>query len=183
MDTDAKALTTILASAPPAGMQLVEAGAQRIPFPDAGFDGVIMMKSLHHIPVASMDMALCEIARVLKENGVLYVSEPVYAGEFNDIVRLFHDEGQVRKQAIAAMERAVINGLYVQETELHYISPARFKDFSDFQNRIINATHNSFDISPDKMEEIRANFMHHMTETGAFFTRPMRLNVLRKAVA
>lgn len=182
MDTDARALATLLASSPPAGMQLVDAGAERIPFPDAGFDGVIMMKSLHHVPVASMDMALREIARVLKANGVLYVSEPVYAGEFNDVVRLFHDEGHVRREAVAAMERAVINGVYVQETELHYISPIRFKDFSEFQNRIINVTHNTFDISNEKMEEIRAAFDGHMTENGAFFARPMRLNVLRKAV-
>ena len=37
----------------------------------------------------------------------LELSEPVYAGEFNAILRLFHDEQQVREAAFAAVCRAV----------------------------------------------------------------------------
>ena len=183
MDTDTKALSAIHASTPPAGIKVVEGGAESIPYPDASFDGVIMMKSLHHVPVESMDASLREIARVLNEDGILYVSEPVYAGEFNEIVRLFHDERHVRGQAIEAMKRAAADGIYVQETEFHFIAPGYFRDFADFQKRIINATHNTFSISPEKMEEIRASFERHLTEDGAHFSRLMRINVLRKAAA
>ena len=40
---------------------------------------------------------LGEIARVLKPGGVAYLSEPVYAVRFNDILKLFHDERVVRE--------------------------------------------------------------------------------------
>jgi ubiquinone/menaquinone biosynthesis C-methylase UbiE len=81
-------------------------GAERIDLPDASVDGVVMMKSLHHVPMQHLDGALVEIRRVLKPGGWLYVSEPVYAGEFNEIVKLFHDEGEVRAAAYAALQRA-----------------------------------------------------------------------------
>ncbi len=53
-----------------------------------------------------MDAALAEIARVLVPGGWLYVSEPVFAGPFNELMRLFHDEQAVRAAALAALARA-----------------------------------------------------------------------------
>ncbi len=38
--------------------------------PDASVDIVIMLKSLHHVPISLMDQALTEIARVLKPGGL-----------------------------------------------------------------------------------------------------------------
>lgn len=181
MDTDTAALARIREAGLPEGMTLVEGGAQALPFPDARFDSVIMMKSLHHVPVESMDTALSEIARVLRDDGILYVSEPVFAGEFNEVVRMFHDEGFVRAQAIEAMQRAVAGGRYVQAAEQFYTAPGYFRDFADFQHRIINATHNSFSISDADMARIREKFERHLKADGAHFERPMRVNVLKKA--
>ena len=65
---------------PQAGLSFVAAGAQSVPFPDAWFDGAMMLKSLHHVPVDAMDQALDEVARVVRPGGFLYVSEPVYGG-------------------------------------------------------------------------------------------------------
>ena len=69
-----------------------------------------MLKSLHHVPMALMDQALAELARVLRPCGWLYVSEPVYAGQLNELIRLFNDEGEVRAAAQAALDRAVASG-------------------------------------------------------------------------
>src|SRR6185437_6651762 len=74
----------------------VEGAAQAIPAPDASFDIVMMLKSLHHVPGDLLDAALAEIHRVLVPGGLVYVSEPVFAGAYNDIVKIFHDEGRVR---------------------------------------------------------------------------------------
>ena len=41
--------------------------------------------------------------RVLRPCGLVYISEPIYAGNFNDILRLFHDEQAVRLAAPAAV--------------------------------------------------------------------------------
>lgn len=55
-----------------------------------------MLKSLHHVPMPEMSQSLNEISRVLRPGGHLYVSEPVYAGALNDILRLYNDEGVLR---------------------------------------------------------------------------------------
>ena len=86
-------------AAPQPGLSFVAAGAQAIPAPDAGFDLALMLKSLHHVPRPLMAQALAEVARVLRPGGWLYVSEPVYAGPFNDVIRHFNDEGVVRAAA------------------------------------------------------------------------------------
>lgn len=183
MDTDQVQLSALRSATLPPGMGVMEGGAEAIPRPDEYYDSVIMLKSLHHVPVDRMDAALREVARVLRNGGVLYVSEPMYAGVFNDIVRLFHDEGYVRARALEAMRRAVDAGIYVQAAELNFIAPGYFRDFSDFEQRIINATHNALDISPQKLAHIREKFERHLTKEGADFARPMRVNVLRKAAA
>ena len=74
-------------------------GAEAIPVDDASVDIVLMFKSLHHVPVADMDRALAEIARVLKPGGVAWISEPVFAGDLNEVFRLFHNEQLVRVAA------------------------------------------------------------------------------------
>jgi len=82
-------------AAPQAGLTFIAAGAQAIPFPDASFHLALMLKSLHHVPVPLMAQALGEVARVVRPGGHLYVSEPVYGGAFNEVIRVFNDEGVV----------------------------------------------------------------------------------------
>lgn len=85
-------------------------GAEAIDAPDATFDVVLMFKSLHHVPIDLMDRAFEEIRRVLKPGGLAYISEPVFEGDFNEVIRLFNDEEAVRLSAFAAIRRAVESG-------------------------------------------------------------------------
>ncbi|MDM8567708.1 class I SAM-dependent methyltransferase [Candidatus Halobeggiatoa sp. HSG11] len=62
------------------------AGAESIPASDNTFDVVFMFKSLHHVPVELMVQALEEIQRVLKPDGLAYISEPIFAGDFNELL-------------------------------------------------------------------------------------------------
>ncbi|MCB1625852.1 MAG: methyltransferase domain-containing protein [Pseudomonadales bacterium] len=75
-------------AAPQARLQFVAGVAQAIPSADAEFDLALMLKSLHHVPSESMTQALTEAARILRPGGHLYISEPVYAGPLNEVVRL-----------------------------------------------------------------------------------------------
>ena len=99
-----------LASEHPASITFKSGGAQAIDAPDNSIDVVFMFKSLHHVPRELMAQSLQEIARVLKPGGLAWISEPVYAGDFNDILRLFHDEKVVRELAFQAVSDAVDSG-------------------------------------------------------------------------
>ncbi len=157
-------------------------GAEEIPMPDGAFDGVVMMKSLHHVPIGHLDRALADIRRVLKPGGWLYVSEPVYAGEFNEIVRLFHDEGVVRAEAYRALQRASNAGVMETALEHEFISPLAFRDYDDFVEKIVRATHSEHVYTEEVAAHVRARFAKHETPQGARFIRPMRVNLLRRPV-
>ena len=156
--------------------------AEDIGLADASVDGVVTMKSLHHVPVARLDGALAEIQRILKPGGWLYVSEPVYAGEFNEIVKLFHDEGEVRAAVQAALTRAHVSQLLYTEVEREFMAPLAFRDFDDFAERLIRATHSEHVLTDALTAEVRRRFEAHVGPEGAKFTRPMRVSLMRRMV-
>ena len=155
-------------------------GAEAIDLPDRSIDAVIMLKSLHHVPVGEMDQALREIARVLRPGGTAYISEPVYAGAFNEILRLFNDERVVREAAFDAIRRAVTAGPLELAREFHFNNISRFDGFPEFEQRVIGATHSAFEIDDALHHEIRSRFSPHLdTEGVAEFLNPMRVDLLR----
>lgn len=156
-------------------------GAEAIPAADATFDIVLLFKSLHHVPVDQMDHAIREIHRVLKPGGLAYVSEPVYAGDFNDILRLFHDEQVVREAAFAAVRRAVSAGALELVGQTFFATPAHFDDFAQFEEQVLQVTHTQHRLSPEVYEAVRVAFARHMTPHGADFQHPIRVDLLRKA--
>jgi SAM-dependent methyltransferase len=161
-------------------LHFLQAGAQAIPFEAGQFDLALMLKSLHHVPLDLLAQALAEVHRVLRPQGLLYVSEPVFAGEFNEVVRLFHDEEKVRAAALRAVQDAVASGAWTQLSELHFETPVRFADFADFERRMIGVTFADHRLSPATLAAVRERFERHMSADGAHFMRPMRVNLLRR---
>jgi SAM-dependent methyltransferase len=166
-------------AAPQPGLRFVAAGAQAVPFPDASFDLALMLKSLHHVPLPLMAAALREVARVLRPGGHLYVSEPVYGGDFNEVVRLFNEEGAVRAAAQAALDDAVRSGEWAQVAERWFDTPVNFRDFDDFEQRMMRATYADHRIDDAKLAMVRTAFERHLRPEGARFDRPMHVRVLR----
>lgn len=162
------------------GVRFVYGGAEAIDLPDAGVDVVIMLKSLHHVPLELMDTGLREIHRVLKPGGLAYISEPVYAGDFNDIMKLFHDEQVVRQAAFEAVCRALDAGLFVSEEEIFFNAPGHYDDFAEFDRRMLQVTHTEHRIDAALYKKIEAAFNHHVGPDGAHFLRPSRVDLLRK---
>lgn len=155
--------------------------AEAVPFPDASFDGALMLKSLHHVPLDGMDQALAEVARVLKPGGWFYVSEPIFGGALNEIVRLYNDENTVRRAAQAALDRALAAGTHWEAAEeRRFAQPAHFKDWAEFEQRMLYPSFADHFITPALAERVRAAFMPHMTADGAHFVRPMHVRLLRR---
>jgi ubiquinone/menaquinone biosynthesis C-methylase UbiE len=181
LEVDEKQLAKNRAN-PMARLHFEQAGAQEIPFAQASFDGALMLKSLHHVPVPSMDKALEEMARVLRPGGWLYVSEPVYAGPLNDIVRLFNDEKVVRAEAQAALDRAVASGRWITVRDMHFETKLRFASFEEFEQKVMRPSFADHHIDAAMVTLVRERFEPHLRPDGAHFQRAMHVRLLRTAV-
>ena len=179
LDVDLRQLGRNLASPRP-GLRFVAAGAQALPFADACFGLALMLKSLHHVPLPLMAQALGEVARVLRPGGHLYVSEPVYAGPFNDVMRLFNDEGVVRAAAQAALDTAVTSGRWAQVAEQSFEVPVQFASFAEFEQRLMRPSFADHHIDAAMLAAVRAAFEPHVRDGGARFNRPMHVRLLRR---
>ena len=181
MEVDAIQHAKNLAAERPGNVAFAAGGADAIPLPAASVDVVLMLKSLHHVPVERMDAALAEIARVLAPGGFAYFSEPIYAGEFNAIMSLFHDERAVREAAFAALVRAVATGRFELVAERFWQARRRFAGFAKFDERMIGATHTTHRLSRAVHATVRERFLRHLAPDGtATFDQPMRVDVLRR---
>jgi len=158
-------------------------GAQKIPLQDESIDVVLMFKSLHHVPVDLMALSLAEIRRVLKPGGLAYISEPIFSGDFNEILRLFHDEQHVRQAAFHAMKKAVDSGLFELVDETFFNAPMRFENFAEFENNIINTTHSHHNLDKELYKRVKQRFESHLGENGAHFLMPIRVDLLQRPLA
>jgi ubiquinone/menaquinone biosynthesis C-methylase UbiE len=166
---------------PQAGLTFVAAGAQAVPFPDASFDGAMMLKSLHHVPTAEMDQALDEVARVVRPGGFLYVSEPIYGGQMNELVRLYNDEGVVRQAAQAALDRTLAKGgRWAAVAERRFAQAVAFSSFDDFAQRMMYPSFADHKVTEALLDRVRAVFEPHCGIDGAHFVRPMHVRLLRR---
>ena len=109
-----------------------------------------------------------------------YVSEPVFSGALNEVMRLFHDEEVVRAAALAALQRAVASGAWEQVNETFFDVPVHYRDFAEFEQRMIGVTYLDHRLDDSTLAAVRARFEPHMTADGAHFVRPMRVNLFRK---
>jgi len=159
------------------------AGAQEIPLEDESVDVVFMFKSLHHVPLELMDASMHEIRRVLKPGGLVYISEPVFAGDFNEILRLFHDEQKVREAAFHTVKKAVDDGLFELVDEMFFNSPMGFASFSEFEDKIIKATHSHHVLDEELFAVVKQRFEQHIGDDGAQFLMPIRVDLLKKSRA
>ena len=154
--------------------------AQAIPFADACFDLALMLKSLHHVPRPLMAQALAEAARVLRPGGHLYVSEPVYAGSLNDVIKLFNEEGEVRAAAQAAVDAALQGPDWTPVADIRFMTPVHFADFETFERKMMRPTFADHRIDDAKLERVRAAFMPHVGPDGASVVRPKHVRLLRR---
>ena len=164
----------------PRNLRFELGGAEAIAAGDDGADIVMMLKSLHHVSSGLLDRALREMRRVLRPGGLAYISEPVFAGELNEIVRIFHDEQQARLDAFAALQRAVVNRSLELVEQRFFLAPVYYRDFAEFERDVIRATHSNHRLSAVQVENVRERFLNHVGPDGAIFNMPTRVDLLRK---
>ena len=177
-----QALVVGNAQRPQAGLRVLEGRAETVACAEASFDMVWMLKSLHHIP--DMPQALAQAARVLRPGGWLYVSEPVYAGQLNEIVRLYNDEGAVRATAQQALDAAAASPLWTAQREWRFVQAVHFANVQDFEDRMMQTALRKL---PDEAarghlrRQVQTAYRPHQRDDGAHFVRPMHARALQRA--
>jgi SAM-dependent methyltransferase len=155
-------------------------GAEAIPAADTSVDAVFLFKSLHHVRLDLLSQAFAEIRRVLAPGGIVYISEPVFGGHYNDILRLFHDEQRVREAAFGATRAEIDSGRLTLVSQTFFLAQVRYRDFAEFERKVIAATHTEHRLSPDLLRQVRTRFESHMSAHGAQFAAPFRVDLLQK---
>lgn len=161
-------------------VRFILAGAQKIPAADETFDRVLMFKSLHHVPIPLMKASLLEIKRVLKPGGLLYISEPLFQGDFNEVLRIFHDEEMVREAAFNAIVETVEENVFEFGEQKFFNTVMPMKDFSVFENAVINVTHTNHEVTPQLRVKIKQAFERAVAVNDGVFKMHIRVDLLKK---
>lgn len=160
-------------------VKFVLSGSEKIPAADDSFDIVFMFKSFHHVPKELMRQALLEVKRVLKPEGFVYISEPIFAGDFNDILKLFHNEQDVRQAAFDSIKNVVDEGIFHLADEMFFNSPVVFEDFEQFAQKVIGATHSEHKLSDELYTQVQEKFAQVYAANGGNFIIPIRVDLLK----
>ena len=132
------------------------------------------------MPKEHRDAALIEAARVLKpKTGFLYVVEPAIDGRFFAMMKPFHDETKVRKEAQEALARTA-SGLFKETATYRYVQRRAYDNFETLVSRVSGTTFN--DIAREKVEtdEVRALFEKGRQTAGDYvFYQPMLLDLYK----
>ncbi len=161
------------------GLGFAEARAEALPLESGSTDGVFFFRSLHHVPIESMDRAIGEALRVLKPGAFLCVVEPGMEGTHFPLMRPFHDETKVRNAAQAALDRfaAAHFGL---RTRYGYRQFPKYADFDAFVARVLGQTFNDIRRERVESEEVRRYFEAGRVASGEYiFEQPMWLDLFR----
>ncbi|WP_104412112.1 class I SAM-dependent methyltransferase [Malaciobacter marinus] len=157
-------------------------GAQNIDLKDESVDMVFMFKSFHHIPEKLMFKALDEIKRVLKPNGLAYISEPLHQGEQNELVAMFHNEEHVRQKAFEAIKNSVDKEQFKLFKEIFFKTEITYLNFEDFEKKQMNLSYNDIQITDELKYKIKDKFDKYNDGKETTFYKPFRVDILQKIV-
>lgn len=154
--------------------------AQELKFEDEKFDIVFLFKSFHHIPLNDMKKALSEIKRVLKRNGLVYISEPLFQGKQNELVSIFHNEQKVREEAYKNIKEAVETEEFKLFKEIFFKTEVQYSSYEDFKSKQMNLSYNEDNIDANIYKEVEKKYNEYSHNGKAEFLKPFRVNILQK---
>lgn len=98
-----------------------------------------------------------------------------------EVVGIEVDERQLAKNLLTPVERLRFERAGAQAIPCQrYESPVAFANFDEFEQRMMRPTFADHGIDEAMVESVRLRYLPHQGPSGARFTRPMRVRLLRK---
>lgn len=133
-----------------------QAGAEKLPLPDNSVDGVFFAYSLHHVPTELYPQTFTELDRLTRPGGFLYVIEPTDS-PLNEVMKLFHDESEVRAAAQQALHELAMPN-FAKKAEFTYHGFRQYKSFDDFAETFVAKSFNHLyteeDVRDPKVQQL-----------------------------
>ena len=159
-------------------VRFVEANAEQLPVDDESMDGVTFCHSLHHIPMQRYPRVFREVIRVLRNEGFLYVIEPIDC-PLNQVIKLFHDEDQARADAQFALS-SLAKPRFLECDEVVSHSTREFESFDDFARFFSDKSFNTgYTEAQVRTDLVRQAFEHHGAPDYQF-DAPKRITCLKR---
>tara|TARA_B100001123_G_C15307446_1_gene1023176 strand:+ start:848 stop:1540 length:693 start_codon:yes stop_codon:yes gene_type:complete len=165
------------------GVNFHDARAESISLPDQSADVVIFCRSLHHVELSAMPMAIQEAFRLLRRpNGMLIVIEPDINGSWSQLLKPFHDETEVRKSALRALDEYA-RPIFGEFEEHLYQNTIEFGDFGDFLASQTNVTFRATERECVDDPVVRALFEAAGNDGKYTFHQPLFVRLYRDPIS
>ena len=167
----------------PDGITVATFGPENIEADDGSFDAVVMVDALYQVPAMLMEAGMTEICRVLRQDGLLYVSEPVFEGPFNDLTVLVQDDERERLAAFETLRGAIQAGQFELAREIFFKACLNFGGFDEFAAALLQPRPGFAPASPSLLDQVRPRFEAHRGADGRYLLEaPRRVDLLRKVL-
>lgn len=180
VDPGEAALARARAAVP--GARFEAASGEALPFPEASFQGAVMLNALHHVPDPAR--ALAEAARVLRPGYALVVVEPLASGSFFDALKPIEDETAIRAAAQAAIAAAIGSGDFACARDLTIERRERFASIDAFFDRVTSvdpARAATIQARRETAEEAFSAAAEREADGRFALVQPLRIHVLMPA--
>ena len=160
----------------------VLASAEDLPLNPAWADIAIYYNSLHHVPAALQSRALVEAARVLVQDGMLCIVEPLASGAAYELFQPAEDESAVYATTYKLILGA-INGIeFQQDLEELFVDGYTYRNFEEFLDSVLVVDEARAGVLSEVEHNLRERFdrLGESVAGGRRYDQVHRLNLLRK---
>ncbi len=162
--------------------ELIHTGVGDMVFRDHGFDGTIILNTLHHIPEKEIQRGLQKALQVTKQGCPVLIMEPLNFGSFFEVFKPLEDETDVCRNALHELHDFIERDLGRLNDAFEYMTSIRVSSIEAIVNDAISVDPKRANRIEMVFEEMKELFqIHALKQQGhLLLEQPMVAFVLTK---